>query len=120
MSVIPNLMLARGIENNYPTMMNGSDRVDEIVDRHQVRRDKQGENTPGDMDRCRWPRARSANAYDRHTGGDRARGQTAPGRQRILYRPVRISGARDRADENRRSGDARDHLRAALSDVPPV
>src|SRR3546814_2868558 len=36
--------------------------LDEIVDRRQVLRDKQGENTPGDMDLCRWPRARSANA----------------------------------------------------------
>src|SRR3546814_6092742 len=99
MSINPYFMFATGIENSYPTIRNGSDRVDEIVDRRQVLRDKQGENTPGDMDLCRWPRARSANACDRHTGGDRARGQTAPGRQRILYRPVRISGARDRADE---------------------
>src|SRR3546814_1858975 len=88
-----------------PLPIFGSDRVDEIVYRRQVLRDKQGENTPGDMDLCRWPRARSANACDRHTGGDRARGQTAPGRQRILYRPVRISGARDRADENRRRSE---------------
>src|SRR3546814_6660044 len=38
MSINPYFMFATGIENSYPTIRNGSDRVDEIVDRRQVDR----------------------------------------------------------------------------------
>jgi hypothetical protein len=37
MSINPYFMFATGIENSYPTIRNGSDRVDEIVDRRQGR-----------------------------------------------------------------------------------
>src|SRR3546814_20176513 len=104
MSINPYFMFATGIENSYPTIRNGSDRVEEIVDRRQVLRDKQGENTQRDMDLCRWPRARPADACDRHTAGYIARGQTAPGRQRHLYLPVRHSGDPHIADDNRTLG----------------
>ena len=46
------------------------------------------------------------------------RGQAPARRQHRLFGPVRISGARRRPAEAGRAGDAGDHLRAALPDLP--
>ncbi len=80
----------------------------------------QREWPPGDLDLRRQPRPRFAGPRAGHPAGDRARCRSAARRQRFLHRAVRVPRSCDRADEGRRAGHARDHLPAALPDLPPL
>jgi Cu(I)/Ag(I) efflux system membrane protein CusA/SilA len=69
---------------------------------------------------CRCARTRPVIGCPRPATGRDQRDCDGARRERRLFGPVRVSGACQCAAGDRRAGDAADHLRAALSDLPAI
>jgi len=67
----------------------------------------------------RHPRPRPAFGSARHAAGGAEGRQASCRLLDLVVRPVRVPRARDGAARDRRTSDARDHLRASLPHVPP-